>query len=195
MRDDTLPLSHFERIYERGADPWHFADSAYEQAKYAATLHALPRSQYCAAFEIGCSIGVLTALLADRCDALLAVEPVEVALRAARDRCRNKPWVAFRSMFVPSDWPDGQFDLIVISEVLDYIGASDLAILAERLRTSLIPGGDLILVHWLGKRRGEPPSSNEASEVLLAACAGTFSTLHQDRGASYRLDCLRRVGS
>ena len=38
----SLPASYFDAIYERDADPWRFRTSAYERAKYDATLAALP---------------------------------------------------------------------------------------------------------------------------------------------------------
>ena len=190
MRDDTLPLGHFEQIYSRAADPWHFADSPYEQAKYAASLAALPRPHYRAGFEVGCSIGVFTNMLAKRCDHLIASEPVAPALEAARQRCADQPWVQFRSDFVPRDWPSEQFDLIVLSEVLDYLGATDITALAERLRDSLAGGGDLLLVHWVGKKKGR--AVTESSDLLVAACADFLSPLQQERNTDYRLDCLRR---
>lgn len=192
MRDETLPLSHFEDIYARGRDPWHFADSAYEREKYAASLGALPRPRYRAGFEVGCSIGVLTRSLAERCDTLLAVEPVEAALEAARLRCADQPQVRFASLFVPADWPDGRFDLIVISEVLDYLGHADLLSLAGRLRDSIAPDGDLLLVHWIGKKGGRIASAGEASEVLIANCTDFLAAAHQERNTEYRLDRLTR---
>lgn len=192
MREDTLPLSHFEAIYARGEDPWGFASRRYEQEKYAATLAALPRARYRNAFEVGCSIGVFTAMLAERCDALLAVEPVNAALAAARERNRAKSHIRFASMFVPVEWPDEHFDLVVLSEVIDYLGAEDIRRLAERLRLGLLPGGDCLLVHWVGKKRGASRHPQEASEILIAALADIAPVTTQHRNADYRLDLLTR---
>ena len=154
MRDETLPLSYFEDLYDRSADPWHFGTSSYEAAKYAATLAALPHSRYHRGLEVGCSIGVFTATLADRCDALVALEPVASALTAAAARNADKPWVRFAEAFVPRDWPSDCFDLVLMSEVLDYLGAADLVAVDACLRATLEPGGDLVLVHWVGKKAG-----------------------------------------
>ena len=190
MREDTLPLSHFEAIYSRGDDPWQFASSGYEQAKYGATLAALPRPRYASAFEVGCSIGVFTSLLAERCDRLFAVEPVASALDAARRRNAGRTHVRFAPMFVPADWPEGEFDLIVLSEVLDYLGRDDLLRTAERILHSVEPGGDIVLVHWIGKKRSAVAASDEASEVLIGALDGEVSIVSQHRNADYRLDVL-----
>ena len=69
----SLPAGYFEALYAAAPDPWDFEGSDYERGKYAATLAALPQPRYARALEVGCSIGVLTALLAPRCDRLLAV--------------------------------------------------------------------------------------------------------------------------
>ncbi|MFE7421819.1 hypothetical protein [Rhodococcus sp. NPDC057529] len=60
--------SYFDAMYAASPDPWGFGDRWYEQRKYALTLAALPRPRYRRAFEPGCSIGILTAALAHRCD-------------------------------------------------------------------------------------------------------------------------------
>lgn len=188
---DTLPLDHFAQLYARRPDPWGYATSAYEASKYAATLAALPHPRYRAALDIGCSIGVLTAGLAGRCDALLAVEPVEEALAQARERNAVHPHVRFARLFVPAQWPDGRFDLVVISEVLDYLGEADLARLATCLLGALEPGADLLLVHWVGKKG--PVSSGDESPDRLARFAGEALALqHASRNADYRLDLFRR---
>ena len=102
----TLPPAYFDQVYQANRDPWNFETSPYEQAKYAATLAVLPRPHYPAAFEIGCSLGVLTAQLAPRCGHLLAVDVSEAALAQARTRCADLPQVALRLMRVPEEFPE-----------------------------------------------------------------------------------------
>lgn len=69
----TLEPSYFNALYELDPDPWKFASSAYERAKYALTMSALPKQRYRSAFEVGCSIGILTRALSLRCEEVLAV--------------------------------------------------------------------------------------------------------------------------
>ena len=101
----SLPPAYFDALYARDDDPWRFATSAYESEKYAATLDALPATRFANAFEVGCSIGVLTRLLATRCDALLAADVAEAALSQARARCADCAHVMVRHMRVPAEWP------------------------------------------------------------------------------------------
>lgn len=187
----SLPASYFDAIYERDPDPWRFRTSAYERAKYDATLAALPRPRYRRALEVGCSVGVLTRDLAPRCDTLLAVDAAEKALAAARDACADRPNVAFTAIRAPDEWPDGpSFDLILLSEVVYYLNRADVARLAARVRSSLAPGGDCLLVHWTAET-DYPLSGDEAAERFIAAASPFAAVMRQERSEKYRLDLLR----
>lgn len=193
----SLPASYFDAIYERDADPWRFQTSAYERAKYDATLAALPRPRYRRALEVGCSIGVLTRDLSARCDALLAVDAAEKALAAARAACAEKPHVEFALLRAPDEWPPDRtaFDLILLSEVVYYLNRTDVPRLAARVRDALAPGGDCVLVHWTGDT-DYPLSGDEAAERFIAAASGFASVTRQERSERYRLDLLRsRTGA
>ena len=193
LRKHTVPLDHFEQLYAARPDPWHLATSEYERAKYAATLEALPRHHYASALEIGCANGVFTNLLADRCDDLLAIEPVSAALAEAKRRNAHRSSVRFAEMFVPAEWPHEIFDLIVLSEVIDYLGGNDIDRLAERACESLAAGGDLILVHWVGKKRAGGVPREEATDRFIVAARGQFDVIRASRNDDYRLDVLRRL--
>lgn len=189
-RTDSIPADYFDGIYASAADPWGFTTSAYERDKYAATLAALPRARYRSAFEPACSIGVLTRSLAGRCDGLLASELVEAALEAARVRCADCPWVAFRQGAVPAQWPEGRFDLILLSEFLYFLDRDDLAALAVKVGGAIEPGGDIVLVHWLGPT-DYPLSGDEAAEGFISAIAGFADVVGGERRPDYRIDVLR----
>jgi SAM-dependent methyltransferase len=138
---------YFEHLYAESADPWQLAEREYELRKYGLTVASLPRPHYGRVFEPGCSIGVLTGFLALRCDELLATDPVEAPLARAREAVPDAH-VTFRQGRVPDDWPDGQFDLIVLSELLYYLSGPDRLDVVERAIESLSPDGHLVLVHW-----------------------------------------------
>ena len=62
---------------------------------------------------------MLTERLATRVDDLLAIDVAAAALDRAR--ARDLPDVAFELREVPEEFPDGAYDLIVVSEVLYYL--------------------------------------------------------------------------
>ena len=110
MGQPSLDRDYFARVYAHTSDPWKFATSPYENAKYDATIAALGTRRFEAGFEIGCSIGVLTARLAARCEALLSIDINERTLEAARARCGGLPNVSFALMQFPRAQPAGRFD-------------------------------------------------------------------------------------
>lgn len=191
-RDRSIAPEWFEELYRDRGDPWEFETSAYEQAKYDRTIDSLPRPLYPRGLEIGCSNGVLTRRLAERCDALTAVDVSETALAQARARCADLRHVAFERRRLPAEWPDGSFDLVLLSEVAYYWDDTDLALAADRLREALASGGDLLLVHWLGPT-DYPKSGDEAVEALRARLGDAVREIEAERRAEYRLDLWRRV--
>ena len=192
----TLRSDYFDQVYQANRDPWNFETSPYEREKYAATLAALPRPHYAKAFEIGCSLGVLTAQLALRCGHLLAVDVSAAALTQARTRCANLPQVDLQLMHVPEEFPSQSFDLIVVSEVGYYWSAADLARTADRLIGALEPGGQLLLVHWTPPVHDYPLTGDDVHEFFLAKTTPEEQAplLHvaKQRHENYRLDLLEK---
>ncbi|MFJ1584668.1 class I SAM-dependent methyltransferase [Streptomyces sp. NPDC088197] len=135
-------------MYGGGEDPWHLAERWYERRKYDITVAALPLPRYRRAFEPACSVGELTRRLATRCDEVLACDRVASAVATTRQRTAAAENVTVRQLTLPDEWPDGSFDLVVLSEVLYYFAAPDLDMLLDRARTALEPGGHLVTVHW-----------------------------------------------
>jgi 2-polyprenyl-3-methyl-5-hydroxy-6-metoxy-1,4-benzoquinol methylase len=187
---ETLRPTYFDAVYASDPDPWKFASSAYERDKYAATLAALPKPRYASALEIGCSIGVLTHDLALRCDALLALDAALAPLREAERRCAEISNVRFEQMFVPEQWPDGVFDLILLSEVVYYLCAEDVRRLATRVAQALAREGDIVLVHWTGET-DYPLTGDHAAEVFIGAMGETAQVKRGDHSRDFRLDVLR----
>ena len=189
---DSRGATEFERQYRQAIDPWQYESSPYERAKYAATLAALPRPRYHAALEIGCSIGVLTAQLAPRCDWLLAIDFAETALARARERLATISTVEFRQMAFPAECPAEQFDLTILSEVGYYWSWPDLRAAKERIIERLTSGGHLLLVHWTPPIDDAPLNGDEVHEEFLDRSDDRLDHLAGERAETYRLDLLAR---
>ncbi len=185
----SRPATYFERLYRSSPDPWAFETSLYEQAKYDNTLHTLGNRHFTLALEVGCSIGVLTRMLAPRCTCLLGLDIVEAPLRAARTRCADYPHVCFERMQVPQEWPEGPFDLIVLSEVLYFLSCGDIDACAAHVAKTLQSKGIVLLVNWTGET-DDPTSGDSASERFIAGMKSRLRIAHQERHADYRLDLL-----
>ncbi|RYC32578.1 methyltransferase domain-containing protein [Lichenibacterium minor] len=189
----SLDSRYFDDIYARTIDPWGFRTSPYERGKYEATLGILPRPRYRSALEVGCSIGVFTRMLAGRSDSVLALDTSALALGEARTANAGLPNVAFREATLPRDFPDGRYDLIVLSEVLYYLSRPDLAALAGRCLGALEPDGQVVLCHWLGET-DYPLRGDEAADLFIAAAAPRCRSSAARREPEYRLDLLSAGG-
>lgn len=187
----SLPPDYFNAIYAKQDDPWGFETRPYEADKYRATLAALPRMTYKSAFEIGCSIGVLTELLARRCESLLSVDVSERALERARRRCRHLPQVRFRQTQVPDEFPDESFDLILLSEVGYYWSRDDLLRARRLIVEHLNPDGQMLLVHWTPYVEDYPLTGDEVHTIFREA-GNELRHLSGQRTDLYRLDLFER---
>ena len=146
---DRAPVEHFERLARESADPWDYATSEYEQAKYRRTLAYLP-ARTGRTLELGCSVGVFTAMLAPRASGLVAVDFSPTALARAHERLAEAGAedVELLERRLPEGMPDGPFDTIVCAEVLYYWSAELVADGLHRIEAALAPGGTLLAVHW-----------------------------------------------
>lgn len=187
-----LPDTYFDELYAASADPWGFTDRWYERRKRALTLAALPVRRYANAFEPGCSVGVLTAELATRCERLLATDVSAAALAAASQRLADAPAVTLRRWALGDPWPaEAPFDLIVLSEVLYYLGADLLAEVLPAARDELTPGGTLLAVHWRHDV-GDYPTGGDEVHARLAELSGLVR-LGGYRDDDVVIDVLQRV--
>jgi SAM-dependent methyltransferase len=187
----SVDPSTFEGMYRADGDPWDFATSPYEAAKYDRTVAALAGRRFRRGLELGCSIGVLTARLAERCDELVALDTSPTAIAAARERVGSVPGVSLLCATLPEGLPAGPFDLVVASEVLYYFDRPELDGLLDAVEAALDPGGALVAVHWRPPTRTYPLRGDEVHELLLdrAALVAGHAELHP----RYRLDVLTRV--
>lgn len=192
---NTLSQNYFDDVYRANEDPWSFTTSEYERDKYKDTIDSLGRAHYHNAFEIGTSIGVLTAQLAQRCAHLLTVDASELPLKQARERLKDTPNVTLRQMTVPDHFPDDLFDLILVSEVAYYWSMDDLRKAQQLMVEHLQPGGQLLLVHWTPKVHDYPLTGDEVHDQFLAISRDgqPLRHLYGHRKETYRLDLFERV--
>lgn len=192
MRSDFADeqKSYFDRLYARHDDPGRYEACSYEIDKGAETLSFLHAS-YERACEIGCSNGVLTEQLAPRCRELIAIDAAEAATTQARARLVQWPQVEIRLMHLPHQELDGNFNLMVLSEMLSFLSAPELSAMAALAVRHVVPGGDLIIVSQDGETETEL-TGRQATDLLLEGCVGTFDLLRDKRRQGYHVRLLQR---
>jgi peptidoglycan/xylan/chitin deacetylase (PgdA/CDA1 family)/SAM-dependent methyltransferase len=137
---------HWDRFFAT-PDPWGYS-TEYEVVKRSHTLSAIPPDGSERALELACAEGHFTGLLAQRVGMLVASDISAVALERAARRCYGKDNITFQKLDLVRDPIPGQFDLIVCSEVLYYLGTIErLQAVMKKLVEALAPGGLLVTTH------------------------------------------------
>jgi len=164
----SVPASYFEQLFAGNDDPWAFRTRWYEKRKREVLLTSLPRQHYARIFEPACANGELSAGLAERTASLVCQDRDNTAVHLARERLR--PWhhAHVEKGCLPQDWPSGEFDLIVLSEIGYYLDPRQWLEVLQRARASLSSDGALLLCHWLHPIEGCPQTGQQAHELLAA---------------------------
>lgn len=158
--------AYFEYLYACSKDPWDYETREYERTKYERTIETLNGRKFERALDVGCSIGILSRMVAKRCYELVAVDASALAVQRAQRTLSDIPNVSVRRSTLPEQMPDGQFDLILCSEVL-YYWNRDLLLRAWReFEAALAPGGVLLIVHGRFESHTCPVSGDEVHDLI-----------------------------
>ena len=181
----------FEARYRADPDPWRYRSSAYERAKYAATLAACGPGPFARALELGGSIGVFSALLAPRCrradDDRLLADRGRRGPRAARwPRARPRGLLGRDPGDAPAGplRPGGGLGDPLLPEPARWRRRWTL------LEQQLVAGGRLVCVHW----RPPGPERPLTAAQVHARCAAQ-PWLRRLRSAPHRRVPARRAGA
>ncbi|MEO9239171.1 MAG: class I SAM-dependent methyltransferase [Jatrophihabitantaceae bacterium] len=170
MNTDT---GYLDRLYRDDDDPWQLADGFYEKRKRDLLLASLDRTRFRSGFEPGCSIGLLSLQLAQRCDALLASDYHPRAVERARGRLAGLAGVRVQTMLLPDQWPVAhEFDLIVLSELGYFIDRPAWIRFCQQAKASLSPDGTVVACHWRHPFAERRTSTEELHSLLGEALPG-----------------------
>jgi LmbE family N-acetylglucosaminyl deacetylase len=189
----TLAGDYFDGLYRAADDPWRLGGSWYEQRKRALTMAALPRARFRSAFEPGCAVGLLTELLAPRCDQLLATDVSAGPLADVARRLAPLAHVDVHRRPIPGQWPDGEFDLVVLSEIGYYCDHTDLSRIIDRTVRSLAPDGVVVACHWRYPVVDYPLTGDQVHDALIAESGLSVAVSHLE--VDFRLDVLVPPGA
>jgi len=189
-----LDARYFDAIYDRSDDPWGFTNRWYEERKRAVTLASLPDARYRSALEVGCSIGVLTEQLAARCDTVLAVDVSRAAVERARERVASEPGVRVELADVASVFPEGLFDLVLLSEVGYYFEPDVLRRVLADTSASLAEGGTVVLCHWRHGVADYALRGDEVHDIAARSFEGTLTRIARHEELDFVLDVYSADG-
>lgn len=173
---------HLHALYADTPDPWDFEHSEYEQAKFVATRAALSRAHYTSVFELGCGNGQLARHLVNIRDRYTGMDAVVIAIEAAR---RAVPDATFIHDFYPCPLPRGDFDLLILSEILYFLDEGSLRKLASDIATAW-PKAEVLCVSWLGETDHDLQGEEALAIFTAALDTDDFDCVEQTD--KYRID-------
>lgn len=162
----TDNLDYFAKLYADNSDPWDYENRWYEQRKRVICLSMLPHPHFTNAIELGCSNGVFSQVLAQRCDQLTCVDGQAEAVKVANERLKNLSHVQVVQGLIPQDLPSQRFDLIVVSEILYYLKTEELKEVIAWLNTALTDKGVILACHWRYPIKGFELTGDNVHEIL-----------------------------
>lgn len=194
QRDAQSASTVFEHLYRQRPDPWDYRSSDYERRKQQILLACLPAAQYARTLELGCSIGVQSAALAQRSAELVAVDASERALHQARQEVGPNELVRFEHAVIPRQWPTlpaESVDLVVFSEIGYFLAADELAQVFDKISQTLQPGGHLALCHWLHPIEGWPLDGRDV-HIVAEELGWDRLVIHEEK--DFMVEILAKPG-
>ena len=189
----SVATPYFDQLFADNDDPWAFRQRWYERRKRALTLAILTRPRYASIFEPGCANGELSVELATRCERLLCCDTASAAVELARNRVAGFAHAQVQQSRLPGQWPSGQFELIVLSELGYYLDADDLGRVIDRALASLTADGQLLACHWRPPIDGCPQSAEQVHAMLEERLAMPLVASHHEH--DFLLDLWSRDGT
>jgi SAM-dependent methyltransferase len=146
--EGATPTEYFDAMWSTGPDPWDHGGRFYEHRKYALTAAMLRTSTYESMFEPGCATGILTQMLEPRARRYVATDRHARAVEVTAARVGSRPGLRVEQGQIPDDWPDEQFEAVVLSEVLYYLDPADVITSLDRAASVTARGAELVAVHY-----------------------------------------------
>ncbi|WDU64814.1 SAM-dependent methyltransferase [Pseudomonas poae] len=189
----SVATPYFDQLFADNDDPWAFRQRWYERRKRALTLAMLTRPRYASVFEPGCANGELSIELATRCDRLLCCDTASAAVDLARGRLLGFAHAQVQQSRLPEQWPAGQFELIVLSELCYYLDADDLGRVIDRALACLTSDGQVLACHWRPSIEGCPQTAEQVHALLHERLAMPLVARHHEH--DFLLDLWSRDGT
>ena len=158
----------FEHKYATHGDYFGYQSSVYELTKYKRTLELMRlwRRSAGSALEIGCSVGVFTAMMAPEFGEVTATDIASEALGLAKAQVAGKGHVSYVQSDVVSLRLGRKFDVILCAEVLMYVREKDSKLACAVLDAHLGENGVVIEVSQQDREAGKPKFFHGWNKVL-----------------------------
>ncbi len=187
-------LHEFEHKYRKHGDYFGYQTKPYEKLKYERTLELMKlwRTGSDSALEVGCSVGVFTAMIVPEFRHITAVDIAGEALELTRKQVQHAKNVAYVQSDLLSLKPDQTFDVVFCAEMLMYIRETDGAETCSVLDSCLKPGGIIIEVTQQDREAGKPKFFHGWDKILGEYFEISHRERFDDLGRPYEIVGYRR---
>ena len=182
--------ARFDQLFAENPDPWDIDTSDYERGKRKAVLAALGKRRFARMLEVGCAGGALTERLAELASSIVALDVSTKAIDLAARRLPRCDSVEFVVAEVPDYWPAGQFDAVILSEVLYFLSVGEIRQVSQLAHESVTGNGLCLLINWIGQN-DLPVDGDTAVKLFLDAAPWQVAKARREE--FYRLDLLERT--
>ena len=170
-------------------DPRPPRDAGRESEKIGLVEAILASDHYRSILELGCGTGDLARLLVERCDSYTGVDADSVALAEARRRVCDEPSPRFVPLALPLDFPSGEHQLVVLSELLQLL--EPFAVLeVARCLAAHTPCREIVVISASDEHAD---GRDAALEAFVVALSNTFEYQELAVRRHYRIDALLRT--
>ncbi|MBN9229894.1 MAG: methyltransferase domain-containing protein [Legionella sp.] len=181
----SIDAAFFNQLYEGNDDPWNFTTNSYELFRYQRICDVIQNKKHAWIFEAGCSIGILTAKLAQFAEQVEAIDISEVAIQHAQKKCQHINNITFSASTLLDYAMSPATDLIILSEIGYYFTHSEWRLILDKIITQMRPNSYILASHWLGQSSDHLISGDAVQDTF-----SLFSNLyevHQEQHPGFRL--------
>jgi SAM-dependent methyltransferase len=181
----------FENKYSENSDPWDFATGEYELHRYHPIFNALSHNRYSKIFEPGCSIGILTEMLATIAHQVYAFDISPTAAKLAKERCQHRENVTIKCSSLKKELPSPDTDLIVLSEIGYYFTEEELLHILRQILLKQNKNSILLASHCTGYYEDHILSGDKVHEIINRT--PNLLNEYHFRCANFRIDRWRLI--
>jgi glycosyltransferase involved in cell wall biosynthesis/peptidoglycan/xylan/chitin deacetylase (PgdA/CDA1 family) len=191
----------FESVFAAAVNPYWDYSQPYEKEKYDKALSLIEGKRFSQALELGCAEGHFSELLVNQCDHLTVVDVSATALERCLQRMTGHETLGLRIDAFADDLP-GNMDLVVIGEMLYYVGSREkLVLFVERLAATMNDGATLLCFHSVHMTDSDVGVGFDWSDAEFGtrfigeslATSGHFSFTAETRTQYYEIQMFQKV--
>ena len=142
-----IDIDGFENLFQSNPDPWDYESSPFEAHKRSVLLKHIGLSPRGRVLELACANWVTTRALMKVGLRVAALDGSSTAIAQARTRLGHIRRLRLLHANLPEGLPKERFDLIVVSEIVYYLGSIAARRLAASVADRVAPGGRVVVLH------------------------------------------------